>query len=68
MGADNPMKTTVELDDDLVRTARKYRRKTDLSSLLNEAPKALTHMEASRRLAALTGPMPDLKPIRRTRP
>jgi Arc/MetJ family transcription regulator len=40
--------TTVELDDELVTTAREYCRKTSLSALLNEALKALIHMEASQ--------------------
>jgi hypothetical protein len=57
----------VTLDDELVRTARKYFRKIDLSALLNEALRDLIHMEASRRLAALGGTMPDLKTIKRTR-
>jgi Arc/MetJ family transcription regulator len=61
------MKAKVELDDELIRTAQKYFRKKDLSALLNEALKDLIHMQASRRLAALGGTMPDLKPIKRTR-
>ncbi|MGC2617726.1 MAG: type II toxin-antitoxin system VapB family antitoxin [Acidobacteriaceae bacterium] len=61
------MKATVELDEELVPTAREYRPKTRLSKLLNEALKALIHMEASRRLAALGGTEPNLKKIKRTR-
>jgi Arc/MetJ family transcription regulator len=61
------MKATVELDDELVDVAQKYFPKTRLSALLNEALKDLIHMEASRRLAALGGTMPNLKKTRRTR-
>jgi Bacterial antitoxin of type II TA system, VapB len=61
------MKAKAELDDELLRTAQKYFRKKDLNALPNEALKALIHVEASRRLAALGGTMPDLKPIKRTR-
>jgi Bacterial antitoxin of type II TA system, VapB len=61
------MKVTVELDDELISTAKKYSPKRNLSVLLNEALKDLIHMEASRRLAALEGRMPDPKPIKRTR-
>jgi post-segregation antitoxin (ccd killing protein) len=61
------VRARVTLDDELVRTARKYFRKIDLSALLNEALRDLIHMEASRRLAALGGTMPDLKTIKRTR-
>jgi Arc/MetJ family transcription regulator len=61
------MKAIVELDDELLRTAQKYFRKKDLNALLNEALKDLIHMKASRRLAAMGGTMPNLKPIKRTR-
>jgi hypothetical protein len=61
------MKATVELDDELVHVAQKYFPKTSLSVLLNEALKALIHIEASCRLAALGGTMPNLKKIKRTR-
>jgi hypothetical protein len=61
------MKATVELNDELIQVARKYFPKTRLSVLLNEALKDLIHMEASRRLAALGGTMPNLKKIKRTR-
>lgn len=61
------MKATVELDDELVRDAKKFVPRTSLSALLNEALKDLIHMEASRRLAALGGTEPNLKKIKRTR-
>jgi len=61
------MRARVTLDDELIRTAKKYFRKADLSALLNEALKALIHMGASRRLAAFGGTEPNLKKINRTR-
>lgn len=61
------MRTTVALDDELVRTAQEYSGVTERTALLREALKALIHIEASRRLAALGGTMPDLKDIPRRR-
>jgi Arc/MetJ family transcription regulator len=61
------MRTTVSLDDDLVRTAQEYTGLKEKSALLREALKALIHMHASRRLAALGGTMPDLEDIPRRR-
>jgi Arc/MetJ family transcription regulator len=62
-----PMRATVSLDDELVRTAQEYSGITERSALLREGLKALIHLEASRRLAALEGTMPDLEDIPRTR-
>jgi Arc/MetJ family transcription regulator len=59
------MKTTVLLDEDLVRKAQEYTGVTDRTTLLRKALKALNHLEASRRLAALEGTMPDLEDIPR---
>lgn len=61
------MRTTVVLDDDLVRTAQEYTGLAERTALLREALKALIHREASRRLAALAGTMPDLEDIPRRR-
>jgi Arc/MetJ family transcription regulator len=61
------MRTTVNLDDELVRKAQEYTGATDKSALLRKALKALIHFEASRRLAALSGTMPDLEDIPRVR-
>lgn len=63
----NSMRATVTLDDDLVRTAQKYSGIKERSALLREALKALIHLEASRRLAALGGTEPELEDIKRTR-
>ncbi|MGD1061617.1 MAG: type II toxin-antitoxin system VapB family antitoxin [Terracidiphilus sp.] len=61
------MRTTVRLDDELVRQAQDYTGITDRTVLLHEALKALIHREASRQLAALGGTMPELEDIRRMR-
>jgi Arc/MetJ family transcription regulator len=59
------MRSTVALDDDLVRTAQEYTGVTERTALLREALKALIQVEASRRLASLGGTMPDLEDIPR---
>jgi Arc/MetJ family transcription regulator len=61
------MRTTVTLDDDLVRRAQEYTGETERTALLRKALKALIHFEASRRLAALGGTEPDLEDIPRLR-
>jgi Arc/MetJ family transcription regulator len=61
------MRATVALDDDLLRKAHEFSGVTERSALLREALKALIHLEASRRLAALGGSQPDLEDIKRLR-
>jgi Arc/MetJ family transcription regulator len=61
------MRAAVTLDDDLVRTAVKHSGIKERSALLREALKALIHLEASRRLAALGGTEPEMEQIKRTR-
>ena len=61
------MRTTIALDDELVRTAQEYTGVTEKSALMRAALRALIHMEASRRLAALGGTDPDLEDIPRKR-
>ena len=61
------MRATVALDDELVKTAQEFSGVTERTALLREALKALIHQEASRRLAALGGTMPDLDYVRRLR-
>jgi Arc/MetJ family transcription regulator len=64
------MRTTLALDDDLLRTAREYTGVAEKTALVREALKALIERESARRLAALGGSMPALKsvPRRRVRP
>jgi len=61
------MRTTVALDDELVKTAQEYTGITERTALLREALRALIHLEASRQLAALGGTMPELEDIKRLR-
>jgi Arc/MetJ family transcription regulator len=61
------MRTTVALDDELVRKAQEVTGITERTALLREALKALLHVEASRRLAALGGSQPDMEDVKRLR-
>ena len=61
------MRATVALDDELIRTAQELTGVTERTALLREALKALIHLEASRRLAALGGSRPDMEDIKRVR-
>jgi Arc/MetJ family transcription regulator len=62
-----PMRTTIALDDDLVRTAQQFTGVEEKTALVREALKALIERESARRLAALGGTMPGLKKIPRRR-
>jgi Arc/MetJ family transcription regulator len=64
------MRTTVALDDELVRKAREFTGVEEKAALLREALKALIERESARRLAALGGTVPEAKkvPRRRVRP
>lgn len=59
------MRTTIVLDDDLVRTAQEFTGVAEKTALIREALKALVERESARRLAALGGTMPGLKSIPR---
>jgi Arc/MetJ family transcription regulator len=61
------MRTTLNLDDELVAKAAAYTGLTEKSAIVREALKSLIAREAGRRLAALGGTMPDLKDIPRRR-
>ena len=61
------MRATVALDDELIRKAQAFSGVTERTALLREALKALIHLEASRRLAAVGGTEPDLEEIKRVR-
>jgi Arc/MetJ family transcription regulator len=62
------MRTTIALDDELLRTAQEYTGVEEKTALIREALKALIERESARRLAALGGSMPGLKSIPRRRP
>jgi Arc/MetJ family transcription regulator len=60
------MKTTLDLDDDLVRIAQEFTGVVDKSTLVHEALKSLVERESYCRLAALGGTMPELEDIPRS--
>ena len=59
------MRTMVELDDNLVRTAQKLTGIANKSALLHAALRVLIERESARWLASLGGTMPHLKNIPR---
>ena len=61
------MRTTLALDDDLVRLAQEFTGVAEKTALVREALKALVERESARRLAALGGTMPELEEIPRRR-
>jgi Arc/MetJ family transcription regulator len=61
------MRTTVALDDELVRLAQEFTGVEEKTALIREALKALIERESARRLASLGGSMPGLKNIPRRR-
>jgi Arc/MetJ family transcription regulator len=54
------MRTTLALDDDLVREAQRFTGTRERSALVREALKALIERESARRLARLGGSEPEL--------
>lgn len=64
------VRTTVALDDDLVREAQRLTGTGEKSALIRQALQALIERESARRLAQLAGSEPELRdiPRRRTRP
>jgi Arc/MetJ family transcription regulator len=61
------MRTTVALDDELVRIAQEFTGVAEKTALIREALKALIERESARRLATLGGSEPGLKDIPRRR-
>jgi Arc/MetJ family transcription regulator len=61
------MRTTVALDDDLLRIAQEFTGVAEKTALLREALKALVERESARRLASLGGTMAELKRVPRRR-
>jgi Arc/MetJ family transcription regulator len=55
------MRTTLNLDDDLVREARRYTGIQEKTALIHEALRHLIAIEAGKRLAALGGTAPDFQ-------
>ncbi len=62
------MRTTVTIDDKLMADAAEYSGLNEKSAIINRALRMMIEWEASRRLAAMGGTMPDLELPRRRRP
>lgn len=61
------MRTTINIDDDLLAKASKLTGRLDRSGMVREGLKALIERESARRLARLGGTQPNLKPAPRRR-
>jgi Arc/MetJ family transcription regulator len=55
------MRTTLNLDDELLRQAREYSGIQEETALIHAALRQLIAREAARRLAALGGSMPEFE-------
>ena len=62
------MRTTLNIDDDLLREAARLTRIQEKTTLVRRGLEALIARESARRLAALGGSEKQLRPIRRRRP
>jgi Arc/MetJ family transcription regulator len=62
------MKTTLNIDDELLAEARRLTRIEEKTALVHAGLEALIARESARRLAALGGSEPGLRPIPRRRP
>ncbi len=62
------MRTTINLDDDLLAKAVMLTGITDRTPLIRESLKAIIARESARRLALLGGSMPDFEVPPRRRP
>lgn len=61
------MRTTLNLDEELLRSAREYSGIQEKTALIHEALRELISREAARRLIALGGTMPNAQAGRRRR-
>ena len=59
------MRTTLNLDDELLAKAQQLSGLTERTQLVREALLALVQRESARRLAQLGGSQPELQPIPR---
>lgn len=62
------MRTTINLDDELLMRAQELSGLTERGALIREGLKALIERESARRLARLGGTEPQLQPIARRQP
>lgn len=61
------LRTTLNLDDELLEEARRLTGVQERTSLIHEGLRALISRESARRLARLGGSEPKLKPVPRRR-
>jgi Arc/MetJ family transcription regulator len=61
------MRTTINLDDELVTEAQRITGMKERTALIHEGLRALIERESARRLARLGGSEPRLQPIPRRR-
>jgi len=61
------MRTTINLDDELLEEARRLTGMTEKTALVHEGLRALIQRESAKRLARLGGTEPQLKPVPRRR-
>jgi Arc/MetJ family transcription regulator len=61
------MRTTINLDDQLLTEARRITGMTERTALIHEGLRALIERESARRLARLGGSEPRLQPVPRRR-
>jgi len=61
MPKETVMRTTINLDDELLADAREATGLTETSAIIREALRALVQREAARTLARLGGTEPDIK-------
>ncbi|MGM0633402.1 MAG: type II toxin-antitoxin system VapB family antitoxin [Pseudomonadota bacterium] len=61
------MRTTLNLDEELLEEAQRITGMTEKTALVREGLRALIERESARRLARLGGSEPDLDSIRRRR-
>jgi Arc/MetJ family transcription regulator len=62
------MRTTLNLDDELLREAREFTGIQEKTALIHEGLRELVAREAARRLIALGGAMPAVRAGRRRKP
>jgi Arc/MetJ family transcription regulator len=62
------MRTTINLDEELIAAAQRITGVKERTTLIHEGLKALIARESARRLARLGGSEPGLRPVPRRRP
>jgi len=66
-GEYNPVRTTLNIDDELLAEAKRLSGLTEKAALVREGLRALIERESARRLARLGGSEPQLDSIPRRR-